>query len=283
MTGRSNTGFVKDLRMGQAEDGSWVLEAGHSFTEPDVLEKVQRGTIANTSAGIAFDHIHKSSGKKYGAALAHVALTNSPWLDGMTPFGPVTLSEGREIVSLSQEAFSSDANDRGGETVTDEEKQAYLEELGLSTDDIAGLPAMKEELEKYKTEDRERQIDDTIDAWEKEGKSPAVLAEAKATMLADRGQVFLKLSQDGKDTEMTATDVVKKLVDASPNLDLEQDKGSSDKDATGDEPPNDASGELELSQEVKNEAARLFLDGTMSEKDALEQAKKNVAKTETNG
>lgn len=276
-----NTGFVEDLRMAKSDDGIWELQAGHRFTEPEVLDKVKRGTIANTSAGIVFDYIHKESGKKYGAVLGHVALTNSPWLNGMGPFGAKQLSEGREILSLSQEAISSDATDRGGETVTDEEKEAYLKELGFSS--AEEITSMREQNQSYAQVDRERKVADQIKAWEDEGKAPSVLKEAEAVMLADEGQPVLMLSQDGKGAELTASDVVKRLVDASPKLNLEQggDEDSDREASEGNRPENDASGEgegdLELSQEEKRVAVKLFLEDGLAEDDAAKEAKRLVA------
>jgi hypothetical protein len=63
------------------------LMAGMRFTEPEVKEKVLRGTVANTSVGIKFNYRRKRDGKTYPAVLEHVALTNQPWVDGLVPFG----------------------------------------------------------------------------------------------------------------------------------------------------------------------------------------------------
>lgn len=82
-----NTGFVKALEIREDEDGTKRLYAGFEFTEPDIKEKALRGTIANTSVGVIFDYVKKSTGKVYKMALGHIALTNKPWIDGMKPFG----------------------------------------------------------------------------------------------------------------------------------------------------------------------------------------------------
>jgi phage I-like protein len=97
-----NTGFVRELEIRQDEDGTSRLYAGFEFTEPDIKEKALRGTIANTSVGVIFDYVKKSSGKVYKMALGHIALTNKPWIDGMKPFG-IAASEDvpeNEIVSV---------------------------------------------------------------------------------------------------------------------------------------------------------------------------------------
>lgn len=97
-----NTGFVRALEIRTAEDGTSKLFAGLEFTEPDIKEKALRGTIANTSVGVIFDYIKKSTGQVYKMALGHIALTNKPWINGMKPFG-VNASEDldtQEIASI---------------------------------------------------------------------------------------------------------------------------------------------------------------------------------------
>lgn len=87
-----NTGFVRKVKIHSADDGTSYLMAGHDFTEPEVKGKVERGTFANTSVGLEFDYPHKESGAKIPVVLKHVALTNRPWINRLTPFG-VTASE----------------------------------------------------------------------------------------------------------------------------------------------------------------------------------------------
>lgn len=84
---RVNTGFVEDLQIREGEDGLARLVAGLRFTEPEVGDKVKRGTIANCSSGIYFDRIRPSDGKSFGSAMRHVALTNTPFVTGLKPFG----------------------------------------------------------------------------------------------------------------------------------------------------------------------------------------------------
>ena len=60
------------------------LVAKMEITEPDVKEKVLRGTFADVSCGIPWSIV--SRGKKYGATLEHVAITNRPFIDGLGPF-----------------------------------------------------------------------------------------------------------------------------------------------------------------------------------------------------
>lgn len=80
-----NTGFVRHMRLAE-EDGKHVLQAAFEFTEPEIREKVLRGTIANVSCGILTNYEKPRDGIKRKAVVEHIALTNKPWVDGMTPF-----------------------------------------------------------------------------------------------------------------------------------------------------------------------------------------------------
>lgn len=101
-----NTGFVRKLEI-RGEEGNKKLYAGLDFTEPIVKEKALRGTIANTSVGVVFDYIKKSSGKVYKQVLGHVALTNKPWINGMQPFG-VSASEDIEVEEIASVVIEPD-------------------------------------------------------------------------------------------------------------------------------------------------------------------------------
>lgn len=94
-----NTGYVQDVAIKASDDpndppGTQVLWAAIGFTEPEIEEKVKRGTIPDTSVGVKFNYRNKRTGKQYKAALEHVALTHQPWVDGLTPFGQSLSQEG---------------------------------------------------------------------------------------------------------------------------------------------------------------------------------------------
>lgn len=78
-TTRLNTGFVRDIWI----DGD-KLVAKMEFTEPDVKDKVLRGTYADVSCGIPW-HM-RSRGRDLGSVLEHVCITNRPFIDGLGPF-----------------------------------------------------------------------------------------------------------------------------------------------------------------------------------------------------
>lgn len=94
-----NTGFVRKVKIVELKDGRQALSCGIEFTEPEIREKVRRGSIANVSVGVAFDYHKKDSGKRYGAVLQHLALTNHPWVPGMAPFG-AKMSDSAVVVPL---------------------------------------------------------------------------------------------------------------------------------------------------------------------------------------
>jgi hypothetical protein len=84
-----NTGEVKRAWIEEDADrpGEAVLKLASEFTEPDIEGKVRRGSIRNNSVGVIYDHVRNSDGKKFVAALKHMALTNKPWINGLQPFG----------------------------------------------------------------------------------------------------------------------------------------------------------------------------------------------------
>lgn len=93
-TTRLNTGFVRDLRIEDKEDGARLV-ADMEFTEPDVRERTLRGTYADVSCGIPWQVT--SRGKDFGACLEHVAITNKPFIDSLGPFLAMSADEQDEL------------------------------------------------------------------------------------------------------------------------------------------------------------------------------------------
>ncbi len=87
-----NTGYIRGLKIVDSKrvPGQKVLMAAHDFTEPDVKARIERGSIANRSCGILYDHADTETGTVYPQVLEHVALTNKPWVRGMTAYGEVS-------------------------------------------------------------------------------------------------------------------------------------------------------------------------------------------------
>ncbi|MFC1999162.1 hypothetical protein ACFLXE_00200 [Chloroflexota bacterium] len=118
---RENTGFVKGLKIVKdspdpADDGLWC---GIHFTEPDIKEMVDRGTIANVSAWLTPNYVDTRDGKSWSWALRHVALTNQPVLH-LKPFAASSEADGDEVYSREEEVVVDK---------TKEEMQAEITQL----------------------------------------------------------------------------------------------------------------------------------------------------------
>lgn len=266
-----NTGFVRKMRVANDEKGRQILQAGIDFTEPDVKEKALRGTIANISSGIVFDHIHKESGKKVGAVVLHAALTNHPWLNGLKPFG-VNASENYNIISFSEELENGES--RGGDTMPEVEtkEDTFLSEIGLSEDQVRAALAQNEE---FKKELRQGRITAQVAAWEADKKSPAMIKEAQVLLSMSSDEPILALSQDGKEVKLSTEDVIKRLMDAAPQVLLAEDVVN-DRGVTDDKPEDDTEAE-NFSAEERLVAASLFLEEGLGQAEAQAEAKRRVA------
>lgn len=279
-----NTGFIKGLRISKDDQGRATLEAAHDFTEPEVKEKAKRGTIPNVSAGVIFDYVKKETGKKFNAVLDHVALTPSPWLNGMKPFGGVNASDELEIISFSEINESEEGESaagkgdistvptQGGEIVstleTEAPKNTFFDELGLSEDEVR---ERLNRLEAVEAENKRNSIEAKCNKWQEEGKSPALVKEAKAALLSDSGQVAYNFSEDGRAVELSLSDLVERLVAASPSINLTEDKVT-DEQITGDAPDTTTEEEnlkAQFSEEERTEIAVQVLEHGKSEKDAI--------------
>lgn len=80
-----NKGFIRKVRW-KEENGKQVLQGAFDFTNAEVLGLVEEGSVADVSCGIVRNYQRQRDGKRFPAVIEHVALTNQPWVDGMTPF-----------------------------------------------------------------------------------------------------------------------------------------------------------------------------------------------------
>lgn len=96
----ANTGFVRDLKIAPDPDrpGQSVLRAAVEFTEPDVQDRVLRGSIAGVSVNVKFGVRHQESGKLFNKVMTHLALTNIPFVNGLRAFD-------RKLAASNGEAF----------------------------------------------------------------------------------------------------------------------------------------------------------------------------------
>lgn len=130
-----NQGFVDAMKIvdGKVQDKKTktevkvkVLLGGYRITEPETKGKLERGTIANRSAGILYDYVNTETGKTYPAVIEHVALTNKPWITGMVSFGRKLSEGGIETIGMS---LSDDA------PFESDEEYAQVLSLSLSDED----------------------------------------------------------------------------------------------------------------------------------------------------
>jgi hypothetical protein len=114
----NNTGYVRGLRVVR-KGGQHFLQAAMGFTEPDVLAKVKRGTVPNVSSGVLFNFTRKADGKKFRAALNHVALARTGWINDLEPFKRVFASDDNVDDAIEiQEAQFDDATETPAESDT---------------------------------------------------------------------------------------------------------------------------------------------------------------------
>jgi hypothetical protein len=106
-----NTGYIKDVKIVDSKKipGEKVLLGGHDFTEPEVKEKVERGSIPSRSCGLLYDYKNTTTGKVYPIALDHVCLTHKPWMGGMASYGSTEFSDSNVIpMMLSEQPFTAE-------------------------------------------------------------------------------------------------------------------------------------------------------------------------------
>jgi hypothetical protein len=278
-----NTGYVRDLRIepDNAREGHHKLLAKIHFTDPEIEQKALNGSIANTSVGVNFDYIRKRDGRKYGQVLGHVALTNKPWIDGMEPFGQLAASEQHEGSAL----YASFDNDNAAQEVTNVGNEGEGTTLTLSEqlEQEFGMTAeeLREQL-KRSEEQNERlrlsEVKSQKQEWKAAGVPPAVIEVAESILLADDGGAALLLSEEGTESTLTVSEVVRRIVEKVPTLVLSE--SITDEDKSKDKPADNADSE-NLPHNVKVRAAELALaDISLSEDDAIKQAKNELGLSE---
>ena len=168
----NNSGYVEGLRIVKKGDKHY-MQAGLGFTEPDIAEKVRRGTIPNVSSGIFFDWIRKADDKKYPVALNHVCLTKQPWINDLEPFKRVYASDEAidaedikiEVIDLDEADSSSDT----AEVVWNEQsslnwvRNEIRASLSPEQPEIEGVPQMPRPY--YEVLDVSREDTALVEEW----------------------------------------------------------------------------------------------------------------------
>lgn len=142
---RLNTGYVRDIWVSEDENGDAKLVAKMEFTEPEVKERVLRGTYSDVSCGIPWSIV--SRGKKFGASLEHVAITNRPFIDGLGPFLAASdnVEEEVEVNHFSMDDVEMDDSAVAEAPVAVEEAPADAE----VAEEVADESVSEEEVEQF--------------------------------------------------------------------------------------------------------------------------------------
>lgn len=134
-----NRGFVAKLKLIGDK-----LFGGFKFTNPDTKKAVEDGSIADCSVYLEPGVVHPETGEKFGWALTHVLLTNSPLVQDLEPFGaPVPANaSGKVKVDLYVQRDKEVNMPEHAEITLSAEDQALLDnakEMGLTVEDIKAM------------------------------------------------------------------------------------------------------------------------------------------------
>lgn len=131
-----NTGYVDagKLKIVKGDDGTSRLWAGHRFTDAAIKQKVLDGSIANTSVGLEFDYVRKEDGRTFPIVLKHVALTNRPWINRLTPFGVAASEDAAVEYDIECLTFSEPIEDEKATSANDPTVTVW--DGGLTFDEI---------------------------------------------------------------------------------------------------------------------------------------------------
>jgi hypothetical protein len=241
--------------------------------QEDGEKRCPLGTEEQARAAWAFIHMSDNAAKYTTGQLKKVKARIRAALNRHEV--PVGMSD--EQLTIENAAWLVGLEDRKEDPVPDPEKvepETAEETTGLSDEEVL---AMREELERLKTENAglklssdERAIKDQIKGWQDEKFSPAILTIAEEVLLGEVTAEGVNLSSDGKEETVTVGEIVKRLVEASPKIELD-DAQVTDADSTGDKPKEEAE-EVELAEEVQDRARELFLHHGKTSEEALAQA-----------
>jgi len=293
-TTRVNTGFVRDLWL----DGDRLV-AKMEFTEPEIKDKVLRGTYADVSCGIPWSVV--SQGKRYGAALEHVCITNRPFIDGLGPF--LAASEGQPIdvqhfgtAERSSEAETeakpraqTSGSPASGDAALDQARRLRelrlaqptthvggpnmpptgieaLDQLELSDEARVALQGILDENATLRSHNRASDADKRIDELKGLGlqERPGFLTLYRQIFLSDDGgAAVVLLSDSGQEKErLSALQILDRALEALKDSDGKVVLSDQQLVSGNDDPPPpNADGEKEEPVEKRVEAAKQLLYG----------------------
>lgn len=243
----NNNGFVRAMKIGGADgpetepNGDYVLWVGLDVTEPETMERLERGSIDNVSAWLEPDvHDNKEEGTVWPWVLWHVALTDKPQLDLQSFVAHVvTRKRGQEVV-MSQQVSLEGLQVQLEEAKTQletanvelEAANARLEAEGADRETSdARITALEEQLRQKAAEAHEQDVESILSAMQGRGSHrlvklggkmvpPAVLSVVQPVLEADAPgngeRLILSVARgdDGDRENVSATRIVTDLVNA---------------------------------------------------------------------
>lgn len=243
----NNNGFVRAMKIGGADgpetepNGDYVLWVGLDVTEPETMERLERGSIDNVSAWLEPNvHDNKEEGKVWPWVLWHVALTDKPQLD-LKSFTAhvVTRERGQEEV-MSQDVSLEDLQAQLEEAREQlevangelEAANARIEAEGSERETSdARITALEEQLRQREQEVHEQDVESILSAMQGRGSHrlvslggkmipPAVLSVVQPVLEADvpgnGGRLILSVARGGDNgqEDVSVTRIVTDLVNA---------------------------------------------------------------------
>ncbi|GAF70538.1 unnamed protein product, partial [marine sediment metagenome] len=241
----NNNGFVRDLRVAGIDgplseaNGDYVLWGGLDITEPETLEKLERGSIGNVSVWLEPDfHDLKDEDVVWPLVLWHVALVDKPQLTPeLRPFVAFAVTKRR----MKKEVDMTKKIDKDmPEPIVDEEMialEARVAELEKEKLELEALGVQREEyLTRMGQEAHEVNVASIVAALQGKGSHervevpagqmvpPAVLAAIRPILEADNPvaegkRLLLSVTRkngDGKEEEaqLSATEMALSVVNA---------------------------------------------------------------------
>lgn len=188
ITGSPAQGWTRDLRMDIDEDGKVKLMALTMFLEP-ALTYIREGRYQAASVAVEFNAIHPETGENIGAFLSTIALTNTPFIEGMERLAAQRNRPSASVLESTNTAGKSVENEPAeGEDKEMELIKLLSKKLDVREEDEAVLSA----IEKITNESAEskKTLENLLSAL---GASDYAQATEKLVTLAEKGAELDKI------------------------------------------------------------------------------------------
>src|SRR6185436_5419952 len=161
-----NQGYVEKLALvdGKSKGKTVkVLMAGENYTNSTAKQKVLEGSARRRSMGLLYDYERTDTGKAYGVALEHVALTPKPWLRGMPKLRrPLAAPDEVATVSLSLSDDGPSEDDLEtllSEAASDDDQADFLAEPAVQWSHEDSPQWLRQQVDEILRDARRKKID----------------------------------------------------------------------------------------------------------------------------